>query len=107
MSDSIAHEHFDGKTGETFTATGDDSSLDLTLVEATPHEDDHTTGFTLLFEGPAETQLRQGVYSLSHDEVGNHEIFLVPVQAAPSSPEAIHYEAVFKHLKEEGSPPTG
>ncbi|WP_022835267.1 DUF6916 family protein [Salisaeta longa] len=104
MSDTVSHEHFEGKTGETFTATGNDASLDITLAEAIFHEDEHTTGFTLLFEGAADTQLEQGMYTLTHDEAGRHEIFLVPVQASPSEPEKVHYEAVFKHLKEKEMP---
>jgi hypothetical protein len=44
--------------------------------------------FTLLFSGPTEHPLGQGLHSLEHSTMGTLEIFLVPV-----SPES--YEAVF------------
>lgn len=100
MADQLEHKHFEGKEGEGFVAKSDDASLDVKLVEVTQREDDHTHGFSLLFEGPAETQLQQGLYTVQHDDVGAHDIFLVPVAAAPNQADVVHYEAVFNRLKD-------
>lgn len=48
--------------------------------------------FSLLFRGPAQPVLPQRIYRLENDDLGELEIFLVPVG---SDPEATTYEAVF------------
>lgn len=101
MADQLEHAHFEGKEGESFTAKAEEDSLNVKLVGVSEREDEHTKGFSLLFEGPAETQLRQGLYTVAHDDVGEHEIFLVPVMADPMNPDVVHYEAVFNRLKDE------
>lgn len=56
--------------------------------------------FAVLFRGPIEPVLRQGIYRLEHDQLGVLELFIVPVGPDnPSGPErqppAMRYEAVF------------
>jgi GNAT superfamily N-acetyltransferase len=51
------------------------------------------TRFSLIFRGPADRLLPQGLYMLRNPVVGDREIFLVPV--AGSTPERIVYEACF------------
>lgn len=53
---------------------------------------DRDTAFALDFRGPAAPVLAQGSYRLSHEQAGEHEIFLVPVAATP---EGADYEAIF------------
>ena len=51
--------------------------------------------FSLLFDGPAEYPLQQRIYRLEHDQLGQIELFLVPVGR---DKEVFHYEAVFNRL---------
>ena len=56
--------------------------------------------FAVLFHGPLEPVLPQGIYRLEHDELGALEIFIVPIgpdePAEPGQrPVAMRYEAVF------------
>jgi hypothetical protein len=37
---------------------------------------------------------------VSHDDVGEHDVFLVPVKADLHATEVVHYEAVFQRLKD-------
>jgi hypothetical protein len=53
--------------------------------------------FSVFFDGPDEVQLPQGVYSLSHDQMGEFEIFLVPIARNESG---FRYEAVFNYFQE-------
>jgi hypothetical protein len=48
--------------------------------------------FSLRFRGPAGPALTQGIHHLVHAELGEFEIFLVPIAADPQS---MWYEAVF------------
>lgn len=50
------------------------------------------TPFSLVFRGPRDTYLPQGLYRMEHAELGALDIFLVPVQ--PDA-EGSLYEAVF------------
>lgn len=48
--------------------------------------------FSLLFRGPAEPQLSQGLWELEHDEMGELALFLVPLGPDADGP---RYEAAF------------
>ena len=48
--------------------------------------------FSLLFRGPADRPLEQGIHPLDHTDMGRLEIFLVPMQPDDEGP---LYEAVF------------
>ena len=54
--------------------------------------------FSLLFEGPKDRPLSQGLFELSHPGLGALEIFLVPVGVDGTR----HYEAVFNRSAVEG-----
>jgi hypothetical protein len=77
-----------------------DQSLALELIEVSG--DDHATAltkgheyFALKFRGPAQVFLPQRTYRLAHEELGTHEVFLVPVA---QDAEGFYYEAVFNRL---------
>ncbi|NTV73032.1 MAG: hypothetical protein HGA66_02360 [Holophaga sp.] len=65
--------------------------LDLRLAEVVPFGTAQTTGFSLVFQGPAEPRLPQGTHRVRHDGLGEGWIFVVPV--GPGT-----YEAVFNRL---------
>jgi hypothetical protein len=54
--------------------------------------------FSAFFDGPGDLQLPQGIYSLSHDQMGEFEIFLVPIAR---DERGFRYEAVFNYFKEQ------
>ena len=53
--------------------------------------------FTVLFHGPVEPVLPQGIYRLEHDKLGVLDLFIVPIGPAEpgTRPAAMRYEAVF------------
>ena len=70
-------------------------TLDAELIEATKLRDatgDGRAPFSLVFRGPDEPVLPQRIYPLEHDDLGEIEIFLVPV--GPDD-DGMRYEAVF------------
>ena len=48
--------------------------------------------FSLVWRGPAEAVIEQGTYKVSHPELGEADLFLVPI--GPDK-EGMRYEAVF------------
>src|ERR1700742_1790343 len=88
-------EHFSPHVDESFrvSATGEEPelpSLEIRLIETEALGDapspDQRAPFSLVFSGPAEAILAQGVYRLSNDGVGALEFFLVPIEPSPDGP---------------------
>ncbi|MFD0960264.1 DUF6916 family protein [Paenibacillus chungangensis] len=58
----------------------------------------HARTYNLLFQGPTEPLLKQQIISLSHEERGDYDLFLVPIARAESG---VIYEAVVNNRDEE------
>jgi hypothetical protein len=52
--------------------------------------------FSIVFRGPPEGLLQQGMYQMQHDHLGAFELFLVPVGR---DKDGVYYEAVFNRLR--------
>ena len=99
MLDSVTVETFVELVGERFTVeSGDGSSQLFELVEATSNPDHaRTTGstrdpFSLIFRGPIQPFLLQGTYRFQHREIGELDIFIVPIGPRDDH---MQYQAVF------------
>ncbi|MEZ0578981.1 hypothetical protein [Nocardioides sp. MH1] len=103
----FTYDDFADRTGEQFVARPpeDDSAAEtprvpLVLAEATllgeagaPSADGaERQQFSLLFRGPADLQLLQGLWLLEHDGLGELALFLVPLGPDAEGP---RYEAAF------------
>ena len=97
----LTHDDFAGRLGEQFEMrVPDGPSMVVELVEAT--EGDVLGGpgpqgqerrqFSLVFRGPAEPVMPQGIYSLGHADLEDLELFLVPL--GPDDV-GMRYEAAF------------
>ncbi len=102
MLETFTVEKFTPYVGDTFRIIYDESFvLELTLHSASEfgtesaREWSKTSGrapFTLLFLGPGEYYLQQGMYRVEHPDLEPFELFLVPV--GPDQ-RGMQYEAVF------------
>ena len=99
--DELTVDSFKPAVGSKFAlSAGDDTKLELELVDARANPPAEGAGeapsertpFTLTFRGPPEPILPQQIYPLEHSELGELEIFIVPlgVDAAGA-----RYEAIF------------
>ena len=82
---------------QAFRVPFEEGALLLELVEAaTVGAGDGNAGrrppFSLIFEGPKEPRLEQGIHALEHGTLGTLSIFLVPI--GPGG-KGLHYEALF------------
>lgn len=97
----FTYDDFADRIGEQFrVALPDGEDLVLTLDEATLGTQAGAQGpegatrqqFSLLFRGPADRQLDQGIWELRHDEIADLALFLVPLGPDEEGP---RYEAAF------------
>jgi hypothetical protein len=77
-------------------------SIELKLIEVKSHQSDvhprpDMERFSVFFVGPADHFLPQSTYSLSHEQMGDFDLFLVPVSIAK---DGFHYEAIYNYYKQ-------
>jgi hypothetical protein len=79
-----------------------EKSVDLELTEVKGYTTRHNeqTGmerFSIYFQGPGEPPLPQQLYTFQHDQMGEFEIFVVPLSL---NAQGYRYEAVFNYFKD-------
>lgn len=102
MTQGLTHEAFTGCLEAPFQTTHESGkAIDLALKEISDVKTigSHQT-YSVLFKGPKSDFLIQKIYTLTHDKVGSHDIFLVPVGEDNSGYE---YEAVFSFKEDQSS----
>ena len=79
--------------------------VDVELVEVTergtadgrqPRAATRQERFSIVFRGPRDKRLQQGMYQMQHGQLGALELFLVPVG---QDHDGLYYEAVFNRLR--------
>jgi len=73
--------------------------LELELVEITEHQREKLECFSLIFKGPKEKLFHQKLYTLTHPDLGEFILFLVPITYGKQ--DAIYYQAVFNRILED------
>ena len=93
---SATHEDFEPFVKERFRVEAESlAELELVSVDVRAEHDPSARkrqAFSLLFRGPKTPVLSQRIYGVSHDSLGQMEIFLVPVGPDDAG---MLYEAVF------------
>ena len=99
MLDRLTIDHFSKRVNETFALhiEGMDA-FTLELIEVSPlgsapADTMLRRAFSVIFRGPAEPVLLQQIYHLTHAEMDDLTLFLVPI--GPDRTGGIRYEAVF------------
>ena len=96
--DGLTHEAFRQQAGTKIQVqVGEAGGVDLDLVEISdiklyPGQEQ----FDVVFRGPLNAFLGQGVRPFSHDEMGQFEIFIVPIR---QDEQGFYYEAIFNRLR--------
>lgn len=71
------------------------TALTLELAEIDDRSNAKIEQFSLLFTGPDTPWLQQGTYKLQHAEMGEQEIFMVPLGPRAGK---MQYQAIFSRL---------
>ena len=108
--ESITAEDFQGSRGSRFRLTGGSpeggsgEAFEAELAEVTKHtaraSDTFRAPFSILFHGPLQPVMPQGIYRVEHEQLDAMDLFLVPVgpdepPVPGQAPTAMRYEAVF------------
>ena len=102
MEASLTYQSFAQYINTKFQVPVDESHrVELELAEISKHkESPRHEEFALVFRGPNEMFLGQGMRPFEHDQMGNFELFIVPISR---DAKGFYYEAVFNRFLE---PPT-
>ncbi len=101
MSVALTEKEFSQHLNTKFQVRLDDQKLELELVEVKGYlpqanEQSGMERFSIFFVGPGNARLPQRLYSLKHEQMGEFEIFLVPISG---NEKGFRYEAVFNYFK--------
>ena len=97
MEASLTHEEFTKNANTKFQVQIDENTqvdLELTSISELklyPQQEE----FALEFRGPSNMFLGQGVRNFAHDQMGQFELFIVPIK---QDAQGFYYEAVFNRL---------
>ena len=96
--DNLTHEKFSENLNGDFEVRVDDSTtVKLVLIQVSElRESSRNSFFSVLFRGPGDSMLPQGLYAMENEAMGQFELFIVPVGVTEAGYE---YEAVFNLIK--------
>ena len=98
MEPSLTHGEFAQHANSKFQAEVDENTdvelelIDVSELKLYPQQEE----FVLVFRGPLDRFLDQGVRNFKHDKMGRFEIFIVPIR---QDQQGFYYEAVFNRLR--------
>ena len=99
MEPSLTHEEFTKVANMKFHVQADENTnVDLELVRISelklyPQQEE----FAVEFLGPSNMFLGQGPRNFSHEQMGEFELFIVPVR---QDAQGFYYEAIFNRMRE-------
>jgi hypothetical protein len=99
MPETYSIETFEGQLNTSFQMHyGDSRSAELKLMSVTDvGSSERQKQFSLVFLGPSDAPILQGIYRVEHDELGEIDLFLVPIGRDNNG---VSYEAVFNRVVE-------
>ena len=99
MDDSFTQEAFAQNVNTKFHVSTEDANqveLELAEVSEVTPQKAHDQ-FAVVFRGPLNAFMGQGMRSFGHDKLGQFELFIVPIRR---DGEGFYYEAVFNRFRE-------
>ena len=100
MEASLTHEEFTKAANTKFQVEVDENTkVDLELITISdiklyPQQEE----FAIEFRGPLNIFLPQGPHNFSHEEMGQFELFTVPIK---QDADGFYYEAVFNRIRQQ------
>lgn len=99
MLEHLTRESLSAQLNTKFRLTPEpEKPIEIELVEVQAHDDvkGQTERFSALFRGPLDYFLPQRTYRMEHEQLGDFELFIVPVRKDDAG---FYYEAVFNRVE--------
>ena len=99
MEASLTHEEFSKNVNTKFQVQNEENiPVEVELIEISelklhPRQEE----FSLEFRSPLNMFLSQGVHNFSHEQMGQFELFIVPIK---KDEHGFYYEAIFNRLRQ-------
>ena len=95
----LTHEAFAANRQTSFRVqVGTDQHVDLELMEVSELKlSERQEQFSIVFRGPSDAYLGQGIRPFHHERMGQFDLFIVPIR---QDEKGFYYEAVFNRLPE-------
>ena len=99
MDDSLTYEALTQNLNTKFHVAADEARpLDLELAEISDLKQvKNQEEFAVVFRGPLDRFLDQGTRSFDHEQLGQFELFIVPIK---QDDRGYYYEAIFNRFRE-------
>ena len=100
METALTHEEFTKNANTKFQVQVDENTpveLELTSISEVklyPQQEE----FAIEFRGPLNMFLGQGARNFAHDQMGEFELFIVPVS---QDEKGFYYEAIFNRIRQQ------
>jgi len=97
MTPRLTHEAFVNNLHTMFRIRLNDSVIiETELTEVSEQQlSARQERFAIVFRGPLESYLGQGLRRFEHDQMGEFDLFIVPISR---DDKGVYYEAVFNHI---------
>jgi len=100
MIENITKATLEPYLNETFEIRFDDGGVvELKLIECTDNSKNDQEVFWFIFEGPQEKALPQRIYRFTHPQLGEVDLFIVPVSGGKKG--LLHYQSLFNRIVDE------
>ena len=97
MESLPTYENFVSQMNTTFHAGGDNGDVPLELAEISNRKlTDRQEEFSITLRGPGDRLLGQGTRRFHHPQLGDFDLFIVPIR---SDRDGCYYQAVFNFFK--------
>ena len=99
MEASLTHEEFTKHVNTKFHVPNEENiPVELELIEISelklyPKQEE----FSLVFRSPLNMFLSQGVHNFTHEQMGQFELFIVPIR---QDAQGFYYQAIFNRIRD-------
>lgn len=97
MDNDLSHENMSNELNTTFSVKRETGDLPLELNEVSARKlvGQRNEQFSIIFRGPSDQPLGQGMMRMEHTRFGEFDLFIVPIRQDASG---LYYEAVFNRF---------
>lgn len=96
MDTDLTHENLSSQLNTTFSVKHETGDLQLELTEVSTRKlGERNEQFSIIFRGPSDQSLGQGMRRMEHERFGEFELFIVPIR---QDGDGLYYEAVFNRF---------